>query len=154
MDHLRAYPLYLSWIVCLLSTGCGPPVDQPDAPSDDEAGRVDLDFTSSGSHTVRAFDCDAISAARVVDVEPGGFAPERTTIEEKTIVEWRNRLEAPVTVTSGDESNAGSTFDSGDIGPGESYCFEFRMTGTFHYFDEHRGSEAMSGVVRVEPEWR
>lgn len=154
MGNLRSYPLYLSWIGCLLWVGCGNPVDEPNDPADRETGEIGIGFEGSTDTIVRAFDCGAVSAQTVVEVRDRAFAPERTTIATDAIVEWRNRTDGPVTVTSGDESHSGSNFESGAIAPGASHCFEFGMEGTFPYYDEYRGSDQLSGVVEVEPAWR
>jgi len=151
MVSLRAYAWYVPWFGALLAIGCGDPIDDPENPG---GGEIEIVTDEPGSTRVVAYDCGAVSAAAVVEVTPDGFAPERATIRKDDIVEWRNRRESIVTVTSGDESTSGTVFDSGDIPPAASRCFEFRMAGTFHYYGRHHGSDHLSGVVEVEPEWR
>ena len=64
------------------------------------------------------------------------YEPDAVTIVQRTEVFWTNNDTTAHTVTSGEPSanDAGSVFDSGDIGPEGTYSFIFMSPGTYNYF--------------------
>ena len=154
MVELRAYPLCLLSFGCLLSVNCGEAVDEPDRPPESEPGHVDINTREPNEDIVAAVNCRAMSVAETVTIDSEAYSPEEVTVEKGSVIEWRNERDDTVTVTSGDEKHSGTVFDSGKIAAGESYCFEFKMAGSFHYYSKSQGSSQMSGVLRIEPEWR
>lgn len=64
------------------------------------------------------------------------YDPDVVTVVPRTEVFWTNSDTTAHTVTSGEPSgnNAGTEFDSGDIGPQGTYSFIFMSPGTYDYF--------------------
>jgi manganese oxidase len=77
------------------------------------------------------------------------FVEDRVEIPVGTTVTWTNGDATTHTVTSGADDTDDDTFDSGDIGPGETFSHTFDDPGEFAYFcDIH---PTMTGVVVVTP---
>ncbi|MCG3125474.1 MAG: Plastocyanin [Phycisphaerae bacterium] len=100
---------------------------------------------------------DNESVALVAEVFINGFAfvPKEVTIKKGGTVHWRNQDPAAHTVTSGNpgDADAGATFDSGEIQPGDSFPLTFDSAGEYTYFCElHPGLAAMrdAKVIVVE----
>jgi plastocyanin len=64
------------------------------------------------------------------------FSPSQVTIKKGESVRWTNQDFVLHTATSGNpgDSDAGSTFDTGDIANGKSVTIQFNDTGEFTYF--------------------
>jgi len=69
---------------------------------------------------------------------PFFWDPAEITIQQSDFVEWGNGDTAAHTITSGnlkvDPNDVGTIFDSGLIGPGKFFKYQFTETGTFDYF--------------------
>jgi plastocyanin len=77
------------------------------------------------------------------------FVEDRIEVAVGTTVTWTNGDSTRHTVTSGADDTDDGTFDSGDIGPGETFSYTFDAPGEFAYFcDIH---PTMTGVVVVTP---
>jgi plastocyanin len=76
------------------------------------------------------------------------FQPSTITIKVGTTVTWTNDDPVAHTVTSGTRGNPSGLFDSGNVGPGQTFSFTFNEPGTYDYYCKiHSG---MDGVVVVE----
>ncbi|MGH2534222.1 MAG: cupredoxin domain-containing protein [Thermomicrobiales bacterium] len=64
-----------------------------------------------------------------VAIEGFAFAPGSITVSVGTTVTWTNNDSAPHTVTADDGS-----FDSGNLGQGDTYSLTFDTPGTYSYF--------------------
>jgi plastocyanin len=77
------------------------------------------------------------------------FQPAQITVKVGTTVTWVNDDPVAHTVSSGTRSQPTNLFDSGNVGPGQSFSFTFDQPGTYDYFCKiHPG---MDGVVIVQP---
>jgi plastocyanin len=79
-----------------------------------------------------------------VTVNEDGFNPETIRVMLGDTVTWTNTGEDNATVTSDDDF-----FNSGILGPGESFSYTFDVAGTFDYSSEE--DFFTSGTVIVEP---
>jgi plastocyanin len=82
-------------------------------------------------------------ASVAVQIQGYAFTPAETTIPAGAIVAWTNLDTVPHTVTAVDGS-----FDSGNLGPGETYVHAFETAGTFAYVCSYHPS--MQGTITVE----
>jgi plastocyanin len=89
------------------------------------------------------------TTSKVVTIGDNFFSNGNLTINEGDTVTWTNNGNTTHTVTSGNESNPGTIFDSGNLGSGQSFSFRFADSGTFTYFCRIHGSSAMSGTITV-----
>ncbi len=81
-------------------------------------------------------------------LESSAFNPATMTITQGTTVTWTNKDSYDHTVTSGTPTNIDSVFDSGTLGPDETFSFRFDNIGTFPYFCQlHAG---MTGTITVQ----
>ena len=88
------------------------------------------------------------------------YSPETVTIQAGETVRWTNTSEVVHTVTAdpgaaADPSHVrlpegASPFDSGNIGPGDSYTHTFDVPGTYRYFCIPHEMQGMVGTVVVE----
>lgn len=63
------------------------------------------------------------------------FEPEKITIKEGQIIEWKNYDDAMHTITSGDPSDGPTgLFDSGLAEPDATYALKFEVAGDYPYF--------------------
>ncbi|MDI3539767.1 MAG: hypothetical protein PWP14_2301 [Methanolobus sp.] len=88
-------------------------------------------------------DQDVVDTTEVT-VNEDGFSPETIRVMTGDTVTWTNTGQENVTVTSDDDF-----FDSGILGPGETFTYTFDEAGTFDYSSEE--DFLMSGTVIVEP---
>jgi len=88
-------------------------------------------------------DQDVVDTTEVT-VNEDGFSPETIRVMTGDTVTWTNTGQENVTVTSDDDF-----FDSGMLGPGETFSYTFDVAGTFDYSSEE--DFLMSGTVIVEP---
>ena len=79
-----------------------------------------------------------------VNVNEDGFTPETIRVMTGDTVTWTNTGQESVTVTSDDDF-----FDSGMLGPGETFSYTFDVAGTFDYSSDEQFLS--SGTVIVEP---
>ncbi|KAI8318582.1 copper binding protein, plastocyanin/azurin family [Martensiomyces pterosporus] len=70
----------------------------------------------------------AVAQAAQVVIQNFAYSPGTLTISSGDTVTWINNDQVAHTVTS--SSNA---FDSGSVGPGESFSYAFTTQGTFQY---------------------
>ncbi len=86
--------------------------------------------------------------AKVIDVSIINFTfdPQTVTIEQGDSVRWTNN--EAVTHTSTSTSNP-PVWDSGNLGTGESYMFQFISSGSFPYYCTIH--PYMTGTVEVQP---
>jgi plastocyanin len=75
----------------------------------------------------------------------GGYSPDPVTVVVgfNSTVTWVNDDTAPHTVTANDAG-----FDSGNVGPGESFTFTFTAPGTYQYYCAYH--PWMTGTVVVK----
>ncbi len=66
--------------------------------------------------------------ANTVIIQGNAFSPDTLTVKVGTKVTWTNNESYDHTVASDDGS-----FDSGNIGQGQSYSFTFTKAGTYSY---------------------
>lgn len=79
------------------------------------------------------------------------FHPAELVVTVGTTVEWINGEEGvPHTVTAGTPGYPSGAFDSGRLGPGESFRFTFRQPGTYEYFCSIH--TRMRGRIVVQPQ--
>jgi inhibitor of cysteine peptidase len=69
-----------------------------------------------------------------VTIQDFSFTPDNVTISTNEIVKWTNNGPSPHTVTSGSPwGYSADIYDSGDLGTGDTFCVQFRGTGTSQY---------------------
>jgi plastocyanin len=95
------------------------------------------------------------TGAAAVSIANFAFTPQALTVKAGTTVTWTNNDGAPHTVTSTDGSSTDakttSAFDSGNLGPGETFSFTFDKPGTFYYACAiHAAQASMHGIVVVQ----
>ncbi len=79
------------------------------------------------------------------------YIPHEITIDVGGEVIWTNDGTSNTTVTSGNPGDGpDGVFDSGLVGPGESFSFKFEEHGEYHYFSMIH--PWMSGVIIVQEE--
>jgi plastocyanin len=88
-------------------------------------------------------DDDVVDTTEVM-VNEDGFDPETIRVMIGDTVTWTNTGQDDVTITSDDDF-----FNSGILGPGESFSYTFDIAGTFDYSSEE--DFFTSGTVIVEP---
>lgn len=91
------------------------------------------------------------STQRNVSVGDNFFSSANLTISVGDTVVWTNNGFSTHTVTSGNESNSGVIFDSGNMNRGATFSFRFTTAGTFPYYCKVHGSNSMSGTITVIP---
>jgi len=80
-------------------------------------------------------DDDATAAAlTTVNIQNGAFSIPDHIIVTGTPVTWINNDGVKHTVTSED----GTTFDSGDIMPGQSFTLTFNNIGVYNYYSKYK----------------
>jgi plastocyanin len=87
---------------------------------------------------------DEIVETTEVIVDEDGFNPETIRVMLGDTVTWTNTGQEDVTITSDDDF-----FNSGILGPGETFSYTFDVAGTFDYSSEE--DFMTSGTVIVEP---
>lgn len=88
----------------------------------------------------------------VVEIHDNFFAPPVITVHQWQWVQWVNKSNNVHTVTQGLCPGGQCTptpggFNSGPLGPGGTYAFQFTQQGTFAYFDAASGVGATVAVV-------
>jgi plastocyanin len=71
------------------------------------------------------------------------FEPMTLAVALGSTVRWMNYGKHTHTVTAAD-----GTWDSGDIGPGQSYSATFSKPGTYHFYCRHH--QGMRGMIVVQ----
>lgn len=80
-----------------------------------------------------------------------GFGPPDVTVPVGTTIEWVNPYDfSPHTVTSGSMPPGGTSFDSGQLNPGERFQFVPDAAGTWEYFCEVHGAEQEFGTITAQ----
>jgi len=82
-----------------------------------------------------------------VAIQNNTYNPRNITVQQGTLVTWKNWDNMPHTVTS--DNNA---FNSGTLNYGDTFAVQFNSIGTFNYFCQFHGSPGgvgMSGMVTV-----
>jgi plastocyanin len=69
--------------------------------------------------------------ANEVWIQGMAFTPATITVTAGTSIKWTNKDNASHTVTS--DSGSLETFDSGSMGNGSTFVWQFNTTGTFKY---------------------
>ncbi|WP_370575602.1 cupredoxin domain-containing protein, partial [Methanomethylovorans sp.] len=87
---------------------------------------------------------DDVVETTEITANEDGFDPETIRVMLGDTVTWTNTGQENVTITSDDD-----LFNSGLIGPGETYSYTFDVAGTFDYSSEE--DFMTSGTVIVEP---
>jgi plastocyanin len=87
---------------------------------------------------------DDVVETTMVTVNDDGFNPETIRVMTGDTVTWTNTGQDNHTVTSDDDF-----FNSGILGPGETFSYTFDVAGTFDYSSEE--DFFTSGTVIVEP---
>jgi plastocyanin len=64
-----------------------------------------------------------------VSIQSMAFSPASLTVNAGTTVKWTNNDNMTHTVTSDD----GTSFNSGDLTAGNSYSYQFKVSGTYNY---------------------
>jgi plastocyanin len=86
-------------------------------------------------------------ASATVTVVDNAYNPHEVNVEQGATVTWNQTGELPHTVTADDGS-----FDSGEMGPGDSFSHDFSQPGTIAYYCTFHGAPGgvgMSGTVVV-----
>jgi plastocyanin len=76
---------------------------------------------------------------------PAAFGTNPLTVPVGTTVTWTNSDAIPHTATSDT-----AVWDSGVLGPGQSFSFTFANAGTFPYHCTIHGAASMSGTIVVQ----
>lgn len=83
----------------------------------------------------------------VVEVVDSSYEPAEIEVSPGTTVVWRQTGNLKHTVTADD-----GTFESGDMGSGDTFKYTFEEPGTYPYYCVYHGDKGgvgMSGVVTV-----
>jgi plastocyanin len=78
------------------------------------------------------------------------FHPELLTIALGDSVYWTNEDLDNHTATSGSSCTPDGRFDSGDVGPGQSWGYLFDEVGTFPYYCLYHCVMGMVGTITVQ----
>lgn len=91
--------------------------------------------------------------AATVRMRSLAFVPSRVTIAQGETVRWVNDDLVPHTTTSGnpDGADAGSLWDSEQLGLGQSFEHTFNEAGEFFYFCETHPFIMRNALIIVEP---
>ncbi|AFV24678.1 blue (type 1) copper domain protein [Methanolobus psychrophilus R15] len=112
-------------------------------PTDDEP--IDDEITEPTEPTTddQQTDDDVVDTTEIM-INEDGFDPETIRVMLGDTVTWTNTGQEDATITSDDDF-----FNSGMLGPGESFSYTFDVAGTFDYSSEE--DFMTSGTVIVEP---
>lgn len=116
----------------------------------------------SSASEASAKSSDATTPAASIDMtQDKRFEPAEVHVKVGDVVEWRNVGERTHTVTAveGEADDASHVhvpdgaepFDSGEIGPGESWTHRFTVPGRYDYVCSWHEKSGMMGTVIVEP---
>jgi plastocyanin len=86
-------------------------------------------------------------AGATVTVVDSAYQPKQVEVDPGATVTWQQEGVLPHTVTADDGS-----FDSGEMGQGDTFAHEFSQPGTYPYYCEFHGApggQGMAGVVVV-----
>ena len=83
----------------------------------------------------------APSASNAINIQNFAFNPQETTVKKGTTVTWTNNDSAPHQIKS-------ASFNSSQLGKGQSFSFTFNDAGTFDYSCAIHPS--MTGKIIVE----
>ena len=90
----------------------------------------------------------AHDAGPTVQMQPRTFAPAELHVAPGTSVTWTNSSDVEHTVTADD-----SSFDSGNVEPGDSFSMTFDTPGRYQYYCLQHGEpglQDMAGVIVVD----
>lgn len=111
---------------------------------------------SSGSSTPANAPTSASGGGgSAVSIANFAFSPQTLSVTAGTTVTWTNNDGAPHTVTSTDGPSTSAkttgTFDSGNLGQGETFSFTFEKVGRYYYdCTIHAAQASMHGIVVVQ----
>lgn len=110
---------------------------------------------SGGSSPANAPTSATGGAGSAVAIANFAFSPQTLSVKAGTTVTWTNDDGAPHTVTSTDGPSTSAkttgTFDSGNLGQGETFSFTFEKAGTYYYdCTIHSAQASMHGIVVVQ----
>jgi plastocyanin len=88
----------------------------------------------------------ATTATTTIEIRSGGFSTRNATINQNDSVTWKNVDKKDHQVVAN-----GGQFASPILGPGKTYTFTFRQSGTFHYHDGLHPSLAARVTVKGAP---
>lgn|GEM_PF-3130732 len=89
------------------------------------------------------------TSTKAVTIGDNFFSNGNQTIQIGDTITWTNNGNNTHTVTSGNESNPGTVFDSGNLSRGQTFSFRFMTAGTFPFFCRIHGSNTMNGTITV-----
>lgn len=89
------------------------------------------------------------SSSAQVSMVNYNFEPASITIPPGTKVTWTNRTNTTHTSTSGTGCAGDGKWNSGNLGEGESFSYQFDNEGDYNYFCMPHCSMGMAGVVHV-----
>lgn len=88
-------------------------------------------------------------APNEVQMASQSFTPSSIEVEVGTTVTWVNESSVVHTVTSGTNGEHDGEFDSGNVGPGEEYSYQFDEVGEYPYYCIPHVNNGMTGTVTV-----
>lgn len=77
------------------------------------------------------------------------FTPQNLEVTAGTTVTWINTSNEVHTVTSGSGGQHDGRFDSGNIGPGGEFTYQFTEEGNFPYYCIPHLAAGMTGTITV-----
>jgi plastocyanin len=113
----------------------------------DEARGAPVSTQSAGSTESSGSAAAGQASSATVQVVDNAFQPKQVEMDAGGTVVWQQTGELPHTVTADDGS-----FDSGEMGQGDTFSHTFPAPGTYPYYCEFHGApggQGMSGVVVV-----
>lgn len=139
-------PVPMAWDESMLSPSTCPPIPQASrgagAPSSESAAKPTP--TDDAVPTAGAGESDATAVeGDAVTIENYAFSPIKLSAAAGTTVTWTNKDSTPHTVTADDGS-----FDSGNLGSGDTWTYTFKVAGTFAYHCNYH--PAMKGAVTIK----
>ena len=90
-----------------------------------------------------------VSTVTKVIIKNKSYMPQSLTVAKGDTVTWINNDPIDHTVTSGTPGNPSGLFDSGKIGPNQTFSFVFDSTGNFAYYCKVDPKE-MTGMITVK----
>ncbi|MFC7045450.1 plastocyanin/azurin family copper-binding protein [Halobacteriaceae archaeon GCM10025711] len=105
----------------------------------------------TANSTTQAGGTPAIEPAATVEMADTSFDPVTVSVDPESFVEWVNRDGISHTVVSDQFSDASVcwTFETEDLGEGDTDRFYFAETGVYEYYCDIHGRETMCGAVLV-----
>ncbi len=120
------------------------PINSPQTVNN--ANITGVNFTATSALTVKLVACPG-SGTTPVTIQDFNFSPSSVTVSANAIVQWTNNGPSTHHVVSTTVPVNGS-FDSSDMIPGTSVCFQFTTAGTYNYHCSIH--TIMTGTVTVQ----